>query len=263
MGKIRTRVFEVVDLAKPGDKLSRAFDYLIMSLIALNLLAVVMETIKSVREVFGAGLLTFEHITVAVFTVEYVLRIWSCTSDPRYARPIVGRIRYALTPLVIIDLLAIAPFYLPMLIPLDLIYIRAIRLFRFVRVLKLRRYSRSVQLLEAVFKSKNEDLLISMMLIIIALLVASSVMYYLEAEAQPGQFSSIPAAMWWGVTTMTTVGYGDMVPVTAAGKLVASVIQLLGLALVALPTGIIAAGFIEEKQKQSERPKCPHCGKEL
>lgn len=259
----KNRMFELIEAAKPGDTLSRAVDMFIMTLISLNLMVVVLDTVRGVREAYGKDLLAFEHFSVGVFTIEYLLRLWSCTSNPRYSRPVIGRLRYALTPLVIIDVLAITPFYLPMLIPLDLIYVRAIRLFRFVRVLKLGRYSHSLQLLGAVLRNKKEDLLVSLVVIIVVLFVASSIMFYLEQEAQPDRFSSIPATLWWGVTTLTTVGYGDMVPTTAAGKLVGAAIQLLGLGLVALPAGILASGFIEERHRQTRTPTCPHCGKEI
>jgi voltage-gated potassium channel len=263
MFEIKKRVFEIIEAAQPGDTISRAFDIFIMTLISLNLLSVVMDTVKSVREVYGGDLLAFEHFSIVVFTLEYVLRIWSCTSSLSYARPITGRLRYALTPLVLIDLLAIAPFYLPMIVPLDLLYVRAIRLFRFVRVLKLGRYSHSLQLLGAVLRNKKEDLLVSLIVIVVVLFVASSVMFYVEQETQPELFSSIPATLWWGVSTLTTVGYGDMVPISPAGKLVGAVIQLLGLGIVALPAGILAAGFIEERHKRIGTLKCPHCGKDI
>ena len=233
-------------------------------MISLNVIAVVLETVESISSQYVSIFRAFEIFSVVIFTIEYLLRIWTCTNDERYQRPISGRVRFALTPLVIVDLLAILPFYLPMCIALDLRFIRAIRLFRIFRMFKMGRYSESLRTLGRVAKSKKEDLLITVFLVGFLLIVASSLMYFVEKDAQPEAFSSIPATMWWGMATLTTVGYGDIYPVTIAGKILGAVISVLGIGMFALPTGILASGFSEEIQQRRRKPQsCPHCGKDV
>jgi len=260
----RERVFKVLEMAEAGDTPSRAFDLFIISLISLNVLAVILGTVDSLAAKYGDFFRYFEVFSVAVFTVEYVLRLWSCTSGPRYADPVKGRLRYAVSPLAMVDLLAILPFYLPMLIPIDLRFIRALRLFRLFRLFKMGRYSTSLKVLGDVIRAKKEELLIMVFVVFLLLVIASSLMYYVEGGAQPDAFSSIPAAMWWGVCTLTTVGYGDLSPITPLGKFLGSVIALLGIGIFALPAGILASGLVEAMaKKRASRKVCPHCGEEI
>jgi voltage-gated potassium channel len=185
---------------------------------------------------------------------------------PGMHRPLLGRLRYMATPLALVDLAAVLPFYLPMLIPLDLRFVRMLRLFRIVWLFKLGRYSDSLQLLGKVLKSKKEELTVAVFAVITMLVFASFIMYFVEGEANPGMFSSVPAAMWWAAATLSTVGYGDVVPITALGKVVSGFIELLGIGLFALPAGILASGFNEEMRKRragKEKRVCPHCGKPI
>lgn len=260
--RMKTRIYRILEATEKGDISSRIFDIFIITLISLNILAVVLETVQSLRAIWGWFFTVFELVSVIVFSVEYILRLWSCTSDQRYSGRIMGRIIFAFTPLAIIDLVAVLPFYLPMLIAVDLRFVRALRLFRIFRLFKFGRYSQSLRSIAGMLRAKKEELFITGFTIFIMLLVASSVMYYAEHEVQPEAFSSIPAAMWWGVASLTTVGYGDIYPVTAIGKLFAGVIAVLGIGLFALPAGIIASGFIEEFQKMRGKCSiCPHCGR--
>lgn len=262
--KVKKRIFEILEIASIGDLPSRIFDVFIMTLILLNVIAVILGTVERISSQYALFLRIFEVFSVAIFTVEYFLRLWSCTTDNRFENPIIGRIRFAVTPLALVDLMAILPFYLPMVIPFDLRFIRAVRLFRLFRLFKIGRYSQSLRTLGKVLKSKKEDLLITAFIVFILLVVASSLMYFVENKAQPEAFSNIPTAMWWGVITLTTVGYGDIFPVTMAGKILGSIISILGIGIFALPTGILASGFAEEIQKRRNRQRiCPHCGKEM
>jgi voltage-gated potassium channel len=164
---------------------------------------------------------------------------------------------------MLIDLLSILPFYLP-LHGLDLRIIRAVRLFRLFRLFKVGRYPQSLNRLANVIKSKKEELVITLFSAIVLLIIASSLMYFIEKEAQPDVFGSIPDAMWWGAVTLTTVGYGDVYPVTLLGKFISASIAVLGIGLFALPAGIIASGFASELQKEKhEKIICPHCGKNI
>lgn len=232
----------------------------IQVLIFLNVVAVALETVRSLRADYGTAFRAFEWLSVGLFTIEYIARVASCTCEERFARPVVGRLRYMLTPMALVDLLAIAPAYLPWLIAMDLRQLRALRLVRVFRVLKLGRYSRAVRSLGAALTRKREELAVTLLAMSILLVLASSALFYAEHEAQPESFSSIPASMWWAVTTLTTVGYGDMAPVTVIGKLAAALVAILGLALFALPAGVLASAFVE--QVKAER-KCPHCGRDL
>jgi voltage-gated potassium channel len=170
-----------------------------------------------------------------------------------------------LTPLALIDLLAIIPFYLPLLSP-QMRVGRALRLFRLFRVLKLNRYTDSLTIVVQVLRLKQEELILSLFVLSILLAIASSLIYFAEHQAQPDAFSSIPEAMWWGTITLTTVGYGDVYPVTLIGRILGAILAILGIGLFALPAGILASGFAEELQvrKSRQQPEqtriCPHCG---
>jgi voltage-gated potassium channel len=261
MTRIKLRVYEVLEVAKPGDKASRVFDIFIISLIFLNVLAVIFQTVQSLAkyEVFFNA---FEIFSVAVFTMEYILRVWSCDVHGG-SSPIRARIQYMLSPLAIVDLIAILPFYLPMLIPFDLRFVRALRLVRLFRLFKVGRYSNALKTLSEVLKSKKEELLVTIFMVFILLIIASSLMYYVEKEVQQDAFPNIPAAMWWAVATLTTVGYGDVYPVTVLGKILGSIISLLGVGLFALPAGILASGFAEEIKKNEKVLICPHCNRRI
>lgn len=258
---IRKRTWEIVEVAKPGDIPSRVFDIFILCLIFLNIVAVIIGSVESIQQRWGVFLYGFEVLSVMVFTVEYVARLWSCTVDPRFSGAIRGRVRLALSAMVIIDLLAILPFYLPFW-SADFRALRALRLLRILRVAKLGRYYASLDLIRDVVRSRREELVLTSGLMGLLLIISSSLLYYCENPAQPEAFSSIPATMWWAVATLTTVGYGDMCPVTFLGKLCASFVAVLGIGMFALPAGILGGGFVEAIQKKKGKHVCPHCGKE-
>jgi len=262
---VRKRTREILAHAKAADGPSQAFDLFIVGLILLNVAAMIVESVERIRALVPTWFTAFEYFSVAVFSVEYVLRIWSCVEDPLYRRPVVGRLRFAATPLTVVDLLAVLPFYLPF-VSVDLRVLRMFRLLRIMRIMriaKLARYSDSLQLVLRVLKTRKDQLLGAVFILSILLVVSASVMYYAEHEAQPKVFSSIPAAMWWAAATLTTVGYGDAYPITPIGKLMAGVIAVLGIGTFALPCGILGAGFVEELDARRKNPRCPHCGKEL
>ena len=262
--KIKERIFEILEVASADDLPSRALDIFIMILIFFNVIAVILETVKALTSQYMLLFRTFEVFSVSIFTIEYLSRLWSCTVDSRFKSPIKGRIQFAVTPFALVDLMAILPFYLPMIITLDLRSIRVIRLFRLFRLLKLARYSESLKTFGSVLKEKKEELLIAAFVVLILLVISSSVLYSVEHEAQPEVFSSIPAAMWWGVATLTTVGYGDVYPITPIGKFFGAIIAILGIGMFALPAGVLASGFAEEIQRKREEQRiCPHCGKDI
>ncbi len=251
-----------------GNTPARLFNYFMIFLIVLNVAIVVLETVPWLYAQYFWFFTTIDVISFAAFTVEYILRLWVCTTSPLYKNPVTGRIRYATTPFALIDLLAIAPFYLPFIFPIDLRFLRIIRLFRIIRVLKLGRYSEAVRTFGRVINKKKEQLVITLSILLIAILVASTLMYYAEHDAQPVLFASIPHAMWWALVTLATVGYGDMYPVTALGRVIGGIVLIVGVAIFALPTAVLAAGFFEETEKElreeesyrQENVVCPTCG---
>ncbi|MDM8008718.1 MAG: ion transporter [Phycisphaerae bacterium] len=233
-------------------------------LIIANGAAVVLESCEDLQRQFGAFFMAFEYVSVAIFAVEYALRLWSITLDSRYAGAVTGRLRFMMSPLALIDLLAIAPAFLPMVFPVDLRTLRLLRLLRILRMLKLARYSHAVQLLSTAFRKKREEIAVVLFVLAVVLVVSSSIMFNVEHDAQPGVFSSIPATMYWGLSTLTTVGYGDMCPVTPLGKLFSMIIAVSGTGLFALPAAIWGAALLESLATQkSGGHTCPHCGKEL
>jgi voltage-gated potassium channel len=259
---IRLRTYTVLTVATNGDRLSRAFDRFLLALIILNAAAVVAASVQSLGSQYALLFRGFEIFSVAVFSVEYVLRVWSCVEDPRYSRPFKGRLRFILTPLAIIDLLAILPFYLSF-ITTDLRILRILRIFRLLRMAKIARYSNTLQIFGRVLVATRTQLLLTLLLMAVLLLLSSSLMYAVEQQAQPEVFSSIPAAMWWAIATLTTVGYGDIYPVTSWGKVIGSLISIFGIGMFALPTGVLGAAFLEEIRLSRKIAICPHCGKEI
>ena len=251
----RQRILSTIDKGDESDLLSRRFDSFIMTLIVLNVLAVILETVESLRSQYELVFLYFEIFSVVIFTLEYIIRLWTCTVIEKYRHPVWGRIKYIFSAGAIIDLLAILPFYLPYVIAADGRFLRSLRLFRLMRIFKLGRYSTAFQMIIRVIKSRKEELVITFTMVVVLLILASSLMYYIEHEAQPEVFTSIPATMWWGVATLTTVGYGDVYPITPLGKLLGAFIAILGIGVFALPAGIIASSFESEinKSKKNKR----------
>ncbi len=258
----RRRAWEVVEAARTGDALSKVFDVFILVLIVLNIVAVIVETVQSAAARFGGILRLFEVFSVAVFTLEYGLRVWSCVEDERYRSPVRGRIRFILQAMSLVDLLAFLPFYMPFW-RMDLRSMRVLRMMRILRVAKIARYYTALGVIKNVFVSQKEELVLTSTVMVMLLVIASSLMYTCENAVQPEAFSSIPATMWWAVATLTTVGYGDITPVTVHGKVLGAVIAVLGIGMFALPAGILGAGFMDEIQKSKKKRLCPHCGESL
>jgi len=236
------------------------------ALIIINVFVVILETVSSIHAQYLIEFRLIDDFSILVFTVEYIFRIWTCTLHKKYQDPVTGRLRYAITPLAIVDLLAFLPFYLPVIFPIDLRMLRELRLLRLIRVLKLGRYSESLKLFEEVLARKKEDIIVSLGILFMVLVIASSCMYYAEHEAQPEKFASIPHAMWWGIITLATIGYGDVYPITPLGQVIGGLVIIIGIGVFALPTAILASGFIEVidfRKNQNDVIVCPHCGMPL
>jgi len=254
-----------------GDKRwDKTINIFIITLIILNVIAVMLETVPAFQDENGKELPFFRYfdlISVIIFTFEYALRVWSSNHDPKYQHSIKGRIRYMLSPAALIDLLAILPFFLHAMIGIDLRVLRMLRLLRFFRLFRLTAYMRSADIIKNVFQNKISELALSLVLVVFLIVIASCLVYFAEHNhpVNKERFTSIPATIWWAIVTLTTTGYGDMYPITTLGKVFSSVIMLSGIALFALPAGIITVGFLEEfrKNKKSKTFTCPHCGKEV
>jgi voltage-gated potassium channel len=240
--RLRKQTYELLDAGRGEDWVSVSIDWALMVLIILNCVAVILESMPEIGPEWDAAFFRFEVFSVAVFSVEYLARLWSSVDhdDPRFRTPVIGRLKYMLTPMAVIDLLAILPFFLAAFFTLDLRFLRALRL---LRLFKLTRYSSSIKLVLDVLKEEVQPICAALFVLMMLIIVAASIAYLFEHQAQPEAFGSIPRAMWWAVVTMTTIGYGDVYPVTLAGKIAGAIIGVISVGMVALPAGLLASGF--------------------
>ena len=262
----RRRVYEWIEPGEQSSPVERVVDWAVLGLIVVSVLVVMLLSMPEMEESFGA-LLAVERAIVGLFTLEYLIRLWTSPERASDGEGIGARLRYALRPMSLVDLASILPFYLEPLAGANTVVFRLLRVFRLVRVLKLGRYHAPMGLLLKVLLARRAELMVSLALVLSLVVITSTLMYAVEHDAQPKAFASIPASMWWGVVTLTTVGYGDVYPVTPLGKLIAGCAVILGLGLFALPAGILASGFHEElarmRQQTELGQRCPHCGQNL
>lgn len=247
---LKRRVYQVLEVAHPDDRVSRNIDRALVALIVANVVAVVIETVEPIHARYASEFWVFEVASVAIFTVEYLLRLWVCNEHLSLARdgPIEARLKFAVTPFALIDLAAIVPFYIALILPFaDL---RLLRVFRLLRLLKLVRYSPALATLGRVLHNERRALVGALLIMAAMLLVASTAIYYIERDISPDKFGSIPESMWWALATLTTVGYGDVVPASPLGKIVGGFVMIFGLGMFALPIGILASGFASEIQRR-------------
>lgn len=281
--EIKKNVFEIIQPSAEGKLVSRLFDIFIMILILISVVSVFLMTFDEIPYNIRRSLREAECATMLVFSLEYIFRIW--TADLLYPKekPWRARLKFICSPMAIIDLIAILPFYLAMifrLFTINLVAFRTILLVRFLRIFKLNRYSDAFLSVMEVFRGKIREILVSLLFVFLLMIISSLLIYYAEHDAQPEQFANAFSGLWWAVATLTTVGYGDIYPITPLGRILGGIIALLGIGMAAIPTGILSAGFVElmEKQKGKNRGKngdaekseektppnyCPHCGKKL
>jgi voltage-gated potassium channel len=270
---LKKRVFEIINKAEEGDILSRLFDGTIMTLILLSILSIILESFKGIAESYAAVFKVFEYVSVAVFTLVYLLRIW--TADLLYPEAKHPRLKYMRSFMAIVDLAAILPFFIPF-ITIDLRFLRMLRLLRLLRllrILKLGRYFDALTVVVKVVKKSASQLIISIVICFFVMLFSAIIMYTVENPVQPEAFPNVISSLWWAICTLTTVGYGDIYPITHTGRLFASIIALLGIGIIAIPTGILAAGFssvINERAEnddgepaEDKKHYCPYCGHKL
>lgn len=247
--RLRRRAYEILEIGRGDDRASTIVDAVLIVLVVVNVIAFTLETVDSIKAEYGALLDALEIASVAIFTAEYLARLWTAVEVPFLARMPASRarFRFAIRPYMLIDLLAIVPFYLSVLFPADLRVLRVLRLFRF---LKLARYSPAMHTLVRVLVNERRSLLGALLLVLGALLFASTGIYLLERHAQPDKFGSIPESAWWAMATLSTVGYGDIVPITPLGKIFGVVVMITGLCMFALPIAIISTGFAQEVSRR-------------
>lgn len=266
MQSLKTRVFDIINDKDNGGKPNSVFDFFIIFLIILNTFIIFIETYPAIYHNYKGFLDLIEQITIVVFTIEYLLRIWTCTCYPEYAHPVTGRLRYACSITMIIDFFAVFPFFLTFIMPLSPQIIHFLRLFRLFRVLKLLRYYGSIDVIYRVIKKDSQYLFSIIVILMVFLSFSSYLIYIFESEAQPEKFQNFDDAFWWAIETTSTVGYGDVVPVTDMGKFFSFLIIIVGIGLIALPTGVIASGFLEElraSKEGTEDQTAPHLADEI
>jgi voltage-gated potassium channel len=266
---LRRKIFKHLEPWSSEDKTSLFVDGLVTAVILINVAALTVETLPDLPEFSYTYLWYVEIFSIVFFTVEYILRIWVAPENKSFSGFLYPRLRYLITPFAIIDLLAILPFYIMVVFSVNVKVLLILRLFR---LLKLVRYFKALRLMVNVFRAKSQELMIAVFFTLSILLFISFLMHYVEGPHQPDVFGSVPETLWWGIITLTTVGYGDVVPVTALGKFFGGCIAILGIGIFALPAGILASGFSDELEKmtssEEEEEKeqmlhCPHCGKSI
>jgi voltage-gated potassium channel len=253
-------IYKLLGEKSTSSKWSFIFNNIIIILITLNIITLALESVKEINKSIINILNIFEIFSILLFSSEYLLRIYiSDLTHPTNNR-IKSTIKYIFSFFGLIDLLAIIPFYIP-ITKLNLSFIRVIRLTRFIRILKINRYNNSLNLIWEIITEKKPELIITGFLSFLIILISSFLMFYVEGQAQPKIFPNIFASLWWSIATLTTVGYGDIYPITIIGKIISGIIAIIGIGVIALPTGIICSGFMEKIKSGSKL--CPHCGKKI
>jgi len=252
MRSLRQRVNTLFDHDLPSNLAARLISGFVGLLIVVNVASVVLESVESLRLRHFETFWWIEQVSTAVFAVEYLLRVWSAPDriSGKFQAPFAGRLRYASQPFALVDLIAILPAILGMLGADDL---RVLRLLRLLRMLKLTRHSTAFTMVWDVFREEAQSISAVLFMLIITLIMSGSIMYMLESDAQPEVFSSIPAAIWWALVTLTTVGYGDMVPVTVAGKVFGGFVAIVGVCTLALFSGLLTVSFMDQLRMRREQ----------
>ncbi len=234
---------------------TKAFDGMMVAIILLSTASVIAESVPSIAAAYGKVIEAVDALTMAIISGEYFLRLWACVDDPYFEKMGYwkGRWAYMRSPMMLIDLVAFLPFYLALVSPFDFRFLLVLRL---LRILKVARYSPALASVMSAVIAERKALLAALYLLLVALVMVAGMMYHIEGDAQPEAFGTIPRAMWWAIVTVTTLGYGDVIPVTVAGKIFAGFSALLGIMVCAVPAGIMASSFIAEVRKRDFVVSC-------
>jgi voltage-gated potassium channel len=253
--RLRARWFAVLHLPDPRNRVARWLNWLLAALIVGNAVAITLETLPSIGADTLRALKWFEAFSTGIFIVEYAARVWTCVEQQRLRHPLWGRLRFMKQPLALLDLIAIVTYWTPW----DLRFLRVVRLVRLLKIFHLYEFEAALERLSVSLERRKELLLVAVVLMGVFVYLASSLLYQIEHARQPDVFSSVPATFWWAVVTFNTIGYGDMVPLTSAGRLVAGLVSVFGVGVFALPTAIVIAAIIESSATGSPYI-CHACG---
>jgi voltage-gated potassium channel len=261
--EVKNRIHIILDKPAWHDRASVRIHLTLGFIILVNTIAIILYTVRPIAENYGNILKIVINICMFVFVCEYILRIWSCTDTKNPVHMITDRIKYAFHVYLFIDLISILPVFIPFLFPQDIMLFRLLRLASIFKLGRFTQYSDSLVQLRRVLRRKKEIFVIMLFFLVFIILFSSTIMYVVENPAQPDKFSSIPASLWWAVMTVTTVGYGDIVPVTSAGKMIAGIITITGVLVLALPSAIMAAGFMEERERHKKKISLEYSQEEI
>jgi voltage-gated potassium channel len=252
VGDWRRRLAVIFEDEEPRDAVTRVVNRALALLIVANVAGVVLESVEAIRDRFGMAFDALEAAATAIFAAEYMLRAWACIDfhDLRYRDPLWGRLRYLRSFFGLIDLLSVMPALLGFFGAADL---RVLRLLRLLRMFKLVRHSITFGLLFAVLREEAQSISALLFVLLLTVTISGSLMFMIEGAEQRAVFTSIPVAMWWAIETLTTVGYGDIVPITAAGRIVGGVVSIVGIGTLALFPGLITVGFLDQLRMHRER----------
>lgn len=251
--KRRERLHEIIEVGSDFDYVSRAYDYVNASAIIINLVATILYTFSELRARYGTLLVWVEGITVLFFTIDYILRLWTARFLYKDLSETQAIHKYIFSFTGLVDLLSFIPYYLPIFFPAGTVAFRMVRIVRIFRLFRINAYHDSLSVITAVINGKRQQLISSVFIIVVLMIAASLCMYSLENEAQPEVFTSAFSGIWWAASTLLTVGYGDIYPITTMGKLFGIFITFLGVGMVAIPTGIISAGFVDQYSSIKKR----------
>lgn len=251
--KRRKRAFEIIEVGNDLDRVSRAYDFVNAFSIIINLIVSIMYTFSDLREQYGSVLVVIEEITVGFFCIDYILRLWTARFLYSELSEKHALKKYIISFTGIIDLLSFLPYYLPFFFPTGTVAFRMIRIVRIFRLFRINSYYDSFSVITEVIKGKRQQLISSVFIILVLMIASSLCMYSLEHEAQPEVFTNAFSGIWWAASTLLTVGYGDIYPITTLGKMFGIFITFLGVGMVAIPTGIISAGFVDQYSNIKKR----------
>ena len=242
MNEFRLRIYEQVINKTPSGKIS-LFNKICGVTIFISIFFAIIVTENSIDYKFGDQIDLLDWIIGALFCLEYCCRLWVATLDKKYGKGLKGVLRYIVSPMAIIDIIAIIPSFIG--VRAELKILRVIRLLRILKIGRSEKFKQSIFHFNYALRSRSQELQISTLYTVLLLLISSTAMYLAESSIQPELLGSIPRCLWWSITTVSAVGYGDSIPVTAVGKTIASITSLMGIAAIAIPTGVLASGFSE------------------
>lgn len=249
--QIKKRIFEIIEKAEKGDWASFIFDVFILILIVTNCISVFVETFQ-ISDNLENILYRIEFFSIIIFSIEYLLRVWTAEYLYENTSKIKSKIIYICSFMALVDLFSILPFYLPFVISVDLRILRMLRLIRLLRIIKVNRYTTALYKVLDVVKKKSSELISAIFMLFLLMLISSVLIYYFESPVQPNVYSNALSGLWWSIAIFTSVWLGDIYPITILGKILCALMSILGVAIIAVPTGIISSGFVEGSSEEDD-----------